>query len=57
MNDLMNFNEIFKNEWLMIILKFTKKQESTIPLADTFLKNAQEWTNCPSALLGLRIFP
>ena len=57
LNDLWNFNEIFRTDVAYDNIKSHKKQESTIVLADTSLKKPQEGSNCPPAFLGLRIFP
>ena len=57
LNDFMNFNEIFRNDVAYDNIKSHKNQEFTISLADTFKKKPQEGSNCPPALLGLRIFP
>ena len=57
LNDLWNFNDIFRNDVAYDNIKSHKNQEFTISLADTFKKKPQEGSNCPPAFLGLRIFP
>ena len=57
LNDLWNFNDIFRNDVAYDNIKSHKNQEFTISSADTFLKKPQEGSNCPPAFLGLRIFP